>query len=388
MKIINPTQPRNSTNLSVTMRQIHSILVVILFIVGMVWIPFGTAHAAVSGTPGSIKWHPGHYYTIISSGKNNPEYLKKVYSELSSTTALRGIQVRYSWAELEKSYGVYDFTSIEKRLSELSSKNKRLMILLELKSWGANTALVPDYLKNNPIYEGGVFPYSNNNSLKVIGNNIKLWNPLIRDRLAALISALGKRFNSHEYFEGIGLTETSVGHPINPITSTKMDDYYDNLLVLNKKMRGSFPNTMTFQFANHPRPLLTSLVGELKGMKSALGCPDVFIEDPGLNFPGDQWSPPGVYEYYSENSGLMPLTVQVEGSNYEDTRWDGTGYKPTVLELLSFARNTLKVNYIFWVRDLNYYQKVLEVLNQKQQNSNPSGGLRSTCPENYTACIN
>ena len=388
MEITNPIKLINSTNLSIAVRPMHSILVAILFIISMIWIPFGTAHAVVKAPPGSVKWHPGHYYTLVGSGKNNPAYLEQVYSELNDTPALRGIQVRYSWAELETSYGVYNFTSIEKRLSELAAKNKRLMILLELKSWGADTDLVPDYVINNPIYENGMFAYSRDGSSKITGNNIKLWNPMVRDRLAALISALGKRFNSHEHFEGIGLTETSMGHPIKPLTSTKIDDYYSNLLVLNKKMRASFPNTMTFQFANHSRSLLTTLVGELKGMGSALGCPDVFIEDPGLLFPGDKWSPQGIYPYYSENPGLMPLVIQVEGSNYENTRWDNTGYQPTVSELLNFARDQLKVNYIFWVRDLDHYPKVLEVLNRKQQNSNPSGGLRAACPENYTTCIN
>ncbi|WP_394809618.1 glycoside hydrolase [Nitrosomonas sp.] len=353
----------------------------------MIWTPFETAHAVVVEPPGSIKWHPGHYYTLVGSGKNNPAYLEQVYSELNDTPALRGIQVRYSWVELEKSYGVYDFSSIEERLSELAAQNKRLMILLELKSWGADTDLVPDYVINNPIYENGIFAFSNNGSSNITGNNIKLWNPMIRDRLAALISELGKRFNSHEYFEGIGLTETSMGFPIKPQTSTQKDDYYSNLLVLNKKMRASFPNTMTFQFANHPRSFLTSLVGELKGMGSALGCPDIFIEDPGLNFPGDRWSPQGIYPYYSENSGLMPLVIQVEGSNYENTRWDNTGYQPTVSELLNFARHHLKVNYIFWVREPAYRKQVLEVLSWSKQNSNPSGGLPSACPENYTTCI-
>ena len=388
MEITNPIKLINSTNLSIAVRPMHSILVAILFIISMILIPFGTAHAVVKAPPGSVKWHPGHYYTLVGSGKDNPEYLKQVYSELNATPALRGIQVRYSWVELEKSFGVYDFSSIEKKLSELSAKNKRLMILLELKSWGADTDLVPNYVINNPIYEKGIFAYSNDGSSTTItGHNIKLWNPMVRDRMAALISALGKRFNSHEHFEGIGLTETSIGTPIKPLTSTKIHDYYSNLLVLNKKMRASFPNTMTFQFANHSRSLLTTLVGELKGMGSALGCPDVFIDDAGLNFPGNQWTPQGIYPYYPENSGLMPLVIQVEGSNYENTRWDNTGYQPTVSELLNFARYQLKVNYIFWVRDLDHYPKVLEVLSWSKQNSTPSGGLRSACPENYTTCI-
>ena len=150
-------------------------------------------------------------------------------------------------------------------------------------------------------------------------------------------------------------------------------------------MQDSFRNTMTYQYANYSRPILPSLIDGLKAMGAALGCPDVFIEEPGLLYSG---TPKGVYNYYPENSGLMPLTVQVERSNYENTRYDGTGYQPTVSELLAFAKSKLNVNYIFWVRDSDYYPQVLEMLNWSGQTSNPSGGLDPTCPKNYTSCIN
>ncbi|HQY22983.1 MAG TPA: glycoside hydrolase [Gammaproteobacteria bacterium] len=387
MQITNPMKSKISTNLSMAARQMHSILVTILFIVSMVWVPFGTVHAdGVSDvTSSSVKWHPGHYYSIMSGKKNNPAYLTQVYSELDDTPALRGVQIRYSWTELETSYGVYDFSSIDNRLAELAAKNKRLIILLNLRIFDPDTALVPNYLENDSIYEGGIFPYASGSSSTIKGYNIKLWNPMVRDRLAALFSALGKRFNSHNYFEGIGLTETAIGVPIKPLTSVQVNGYYSNLLVLNQNMQDSFRNTMTYQYANYSRSILPSLIDGLKAMGAALGCPDVFIEEPGLHFSG---TPKGVYKYYPENSGLMPLTVQVGGSNYENTRYDGTGYQPTVSELLAFAKSNLKVNYIFWQRDPDYYPKVLEMLNWSGQKSNPSGGLDPTCPMNYTSCVN
>ena len=128
MQITNTMKSKISTNLSMAAREMHGILVAILFIISMIWISFGTAYAVVVGTPGSVNWHPGHYYAIMSSGKNKPDYLQQVYSELKDTPSLRGMQVRYSWAELEKSFGVYDFTSIEERLAELAVQNKRLII--------------------------------------------------------------------------------------------------------------------------------------------------------------------------------------------------------------------------------------------------------------------
>jgi len=334
---------------------------------------------------GPIKWHPGHYYTIMGN-KNNSTYMAEVYNELKSTPALRGVQIRYTWAELETSYGVYDFTSIEQRLSELSTQNKRLVILLQLKSFNLRMALAPDYLKAG-IYDGGVFAFKSSGSAAIKGENIKLWNPMVRDRLIALVGALGMRFNSHPYFEGIGLTETAMGDPTIPLTSTQTNDFYDNLLIVNKKMREFFPNTMTFQFTNYPRTILKSFIGNLSAVGTGLGGPDTFIEEPGLNYPGNERSPKGVYNHYPELSGIIPLTPSVMQTNYANTRLKGTGHKPTIQELLTFARDKLKANYIFWTRASGYYLKVLITLNELNQTRDFAGGLDLNCPKAYISCI-
>ena len=72
--------------------------------------------------------------------------------------------------------------------------------------------IVPDYLLT-PAYGEGIFEYRSSN-IDETGKNIKLWNPAVYERMAALIRALGNRFNSHDYFEGIGLTETALGQPV------------------------------------------------------------------------------------------------------------------------------------------------------------------------------
>ncbi len=360
----------------------QSCALLFIFIISMVcWVPFGTAHAA-----GAVKWHPGHYYTIMGD-KNNSTYMTKVYNELKSTPALRGVQIRYTWAELETSYGVYNFTSIDKRLAELAAQNKRLVILLQTKSFDPKIVPVPGYLKTD-LYEGGVFTITNGGDV-VNGYNIKLWNSDVLSRMVALMQALGNRYNSHPYFEGIGLPETSMGTPIIPLSNDQINSFYNNLLIANKRMREEFfPNTMTFQFTNYPRPILESFIGNLSAMGAGLGGPDTFIEDPGLLYPGNAWSPKGAYNYYPEVSGIIPLTPSVMQSNYKNTKWDGTGYEPTVLELLTFARDNLKANYIFWTRDPVYFPKVLEMLNWKDQTSDPAGGLDPTCPSAYSSCVN
>lgn len=374
--------PKLST---ITKHNHYVMLIALLFLMSMILVPWGAKHA-VAATPvvtTPVKWHPGHYYTIMSYGKNTSWYLSQVYRELKATPALRGMQVRYRWSELESAEGEYNFSAIAKRLSELTAINKRLIIVLETKSFEAGEEIVPDYLKTS-TYEGGVFVFDNSHKDDQQGQNIKLWNPLVRDRLSALIRALGQRFNSNPYFEGIGLSETAIGQSVTPLSSTQINDYYANLLSVQQQMRNHFPNTLTFQFTNYPRPVLESFIDGLNEMGAGLGGPDVFLEEPGLLYPK---SPQGVYNYYPKYSGILPLTPSVMHANYENTRTDKTGYTPTISELLSFARDTLKANYIFWTRDPDYYQQVLQMLNLNAQRSKTAGGLDTTCPSIYSSCV-
>jgi hypothetical protein len=56
---------------------------------------------------------------------------------------------------------------------------------------------------------------------------------------------------------------------------------------------------------------------------------------------------------------------------------DSTGRRPTIPELLSFAQNTLKANYIFWARSPEDFTKVLEALSRLNLANDASGGLVS-----------
>ncbi len=222
-----------------------------------------------------VKWHPGHYVTIMGWGKN-PKYLEDVYAELKVTSALRGVQIRYLWAELEPAEGRYDFTSIDQRLAELNTLGKRLVIQVQTKSFDPGSKLVPDYLKGVE-YDGGDFPFASQKKGKRAahnvtpgGHNIALWNSRVRDRPIALFQALGERYNSHPSFEGIGMIETALGESLVPLSTDKIDGFYANLLEVHRQMRAQFPNTMTIQEVNYPRPILPAFVGRLKEMGTAL----------------------------------------------------------------------------------------------------------------------
>lgn len=173
-----------------------------------------------------------------------------------------------------------------------------------------------------------------------------MWNSGVHDRLAALVAELGKRFNGHAHFEGLGFTETALGQPIDLVSSHDTGKYFDNLLSVQRQMRVSFPNTVTYQFVNYPREILAGFVDQLRSIGTGLGGPDVFLEDPGLNFDHPN-KLKGVYHYYPQMSGLIPLTPSVMQANYDNTRHDGKGRVPTIAELLAFSRDRLRANYLF-----------------------------------------
>ncbi len=334
----------------------------------------------------SVKWHPGHYVMLVGSGntgKNSDYYMSQIYRELDANKAIRGIAARYDWDEIETSKGVYDFRSIDKLLAGLSQRDKQLIILLEYKSFTPEI-LVPKYLQTAE-YEGGVFALGSNGNIK--GYNVKLWNTEVHKRLVALIDAVGQHVNSHPNFEGFGLQETAMGQALKPLTSVQSNGFYTNLISTNKSARVSFPNTMTFQLANFPRPVLTTLIPQLQTIGATLGATDIFIEEPGLLAPGTKYTSKGLYLYFPELTGKMPLLAQVEKSNYQDSKHDGTGFKPTVNQLLTFGKEKLHANYILWTRSPDYFGQVLQMLNQKAQTETPSGGLNATCPTSIT-CLN
>ena len=369
---------------STRIRQAYILVTALLFIFSMIIVPLNAVAAPID--PTAVKWHPGHYYIIKGSSKNNSTYLSQVYSELDATPALKGMMIRYFWNDLEKSKGVYDFSSIDKRLAELSARGKRLVIQVQTKSFNKRQ-VVPSYMKTAE-YEGGEFYTSDYGSTEIRGRNIKLWNLQVRNRLTALFDAMGKRYNSHPYFEGIGMIETAFGQPIEPVSNAQINGFYDNKIIVHQKMRQFFPNTMTIQKVNYPRPILTSFVGSLKDIGTALSSPDLFIEEKGLLFEATQYDPhQGVYNYYSDFAGMIPMVPTVMSKNYKNTKGDGSGYVPTISQILAFARDKLEANYIFWTREVHYMQ-VLEVLNQNAQKNFPAGGLNPACPAAYSSCVN
>ncbi len=328
--------------------------------------------------------------------------MKSAYQEMDATPALKGVQLRLTWSDLESSKDVYDFTVIDGHLDKLSTtgtKTKRLIVILETKSFSVGGRLIPKYLTDPadpgyvPAYEGGSYPWggtANGTDAKDHkGDAIRLWNTGVRDRLVQLMRQLGARYNAHSHFEGMGLGETSMGQALTPLTDAQVDAYYSAHLFIQREMRTAFPNTMTTQFTNYPRKMLQAFVHELSTMGTALGGPDILLDDPGLNMAGNPNTADGVYSYYPKLSGVVPLTPSIMSSNYRQTTATGEPptRQPTLDELLTFGRDRLKANYLFWGREPAFYPAVLAKLNELTQSGSPAVELDTRCPTAYVSCV-
>ena len=72
------------------------------------------------------------------------------------------------------------------------------------------------------------------------------------------------------------------------------------------------------------------------------------------------------YPLIRESAGVVPSGIAVQDGNYEH-RNPKTGQQVTVPELVEFATQYLKVNYIFWCTQEPYYSKKLLPLLQAQR---------------------
>lgn len=402
MFVRNPNQNKTYLFLnktSVLLTRFPLMLIVVVSLVQLITIEKASAQ---------FKFHPGHYIQPLGGDKTVDGYLmKQDYTIMESSPVFVGLQIPLKWADLESSKGVYTFKIIEDHLAKMKntgSKKKRLAILFLTRTTNLDDPFIPNYLKTSE-YEGGTYKYTNElngGSLSVHkGNGIKLWNTNVRDRLVKLMQQLGTKFNSHTHFEGIGFGETAVGIPFQfTLTDAQEANTHKNYLYVHTQMRSYFPNTMIFQFTNYPREILESFImtgtNALYKNNVALGGPDVWLNDPGVNIEGNPNTPDGVYSYYKKYSGYLPLTPSVQSGNYKcsraDCKNDKGNFVPTVRQLLDFSRDKLKANYIFWTHtdQAGKFDQVVNMLKNLYSSSSDTDKqavkLKTTCPSKYGVC--
>lgn len=273
-----------------------------------------------------------------------------------------GAQIMYSWRQLETSKGKYDFSKIRSDIDYLRKRNKRLFIQLQDVTFTAANKPVPNYLMTSG-FDGGVVPYRANG--KTIGWITKRWNPAVQDRFNALLQALGAEFDGE--IEGINLQETAI-EVTEKLDATFSPERYAASIEKNMRhLKAAFPTSTTMQYANFmPGEWLPwEDKGYLRGIYNTgneigvgLGAPDLLFQRRAqLNHP---------IALMHEGDFTVPLGIAIQDGNYVGAtgadahfadRASGAPTQRSQVPLLhAFAKDFLKVNYMFWVDQKPYFE--------------------------------
>jgi hypothetical protein len=309
-----------------------------------------------------------HHYVFFNRGReriSDAAFLR--------TRSLEGAQLKYTWRELDRGKDGYDFSAIAHDLRFLTSKGKKLFIQLQGASFDPKVVNVPRYLLDEPGYQGGAdTQYSigddDEEHAAPEGWVARRWDPAVQERFHKLLSALGREFDGK--IEGINLAETSVSFgesgrlfPPGFTPAAYRDAVITNMISLKR----AFPKSAAMQFANlmpgewlraRDRGYLRTVYKRAKALKVGVGGPDLLPHKPGQMSHS--------YPLIRESAGKVPTGIAVQEGNYGD-RNPKTGQPVTIPELVEFATEYLKVDYLFRCTEEPFYSRKLMPVLQAQK---------------------
>lgn len=275
------------------------------------------------------------------------------------TKAFEGAQIAYFWKHLEHGKDEYDFEPIREDLKFLSAHGKKLWVQIQDVTFSDRNVPVPRYLISDPQYHGGAdrqykFNEGDEEHATTLGWAARRWDPAVQERLQKLFAALGKEFDGR--IEGINLAETSVTfgktgrlHPKDYTPAI----YRDAIIANMKALKRAFPKSIAMQYANFMpggRNDLEQVYLAARKAKVAVGGPDL------MPFRVFQLS--NSYPLIRESAGIVPSGIAVQDGNYGDVNRQ-TGKRAEISDLINFATDFLKVDYIFWCTEEPYFTNEL-----------------------------
>lgn len=287
------------------------------------------------------------------------------------TEKLVGAQLKYTWKELEPTKGNYNFQAIKNDLAYLTQHGKKLFIQVQDVSFDTIRVNVPDYLLQDPEYNGGVaiqyLTDEEDNILKQDGYVARRWDVKVAERFHSLLLALGKAFDRK--IEGITLPETAVGFGNSGKLYPKgfsPKRYRDAILKQMEIVGKAFTTSRVIQYANFmpgewlPREnkgYLESLYTFAAKNNIGMGGPDIKIyKKAQMNHS---------YKFLKAFSKDITTGIAVQWGNYEEIN-PKTAKQVTVAEIYTFGKREIGLNYIFWCTQEPYYTKHLIPYLQKK----------------------
>lgn len=278
-------------------------------------------------------------------GGQNPELIESRINE-----KVDGVQIIYSWKALEPEKGVYNFERIERDLTFLTTKKKRLWLQLQDRFFDARDKGIPAYLQKEELYQGGLSKQSDHpGESQKMGRGwvTKQWNPAVRKRYQILIGELAKKFDGKIY--GINLPETSADIDINSESKSgfSCDKYFEATLENIRFARSVFKKSYVVQFVNfwpceweNDHQYMSRFFQNALDLGIGLGGPDVVPYRRGQmknSYP--------FFNKYKQKLPIVAFAVQEPTRTYINPH---THKKFKEEEFLDFAKNFLGANLIFW----------------------------------------
>ncbi len=274
---------------------------------------------------------------------------------------IKGAQLKYTWKELEPEKGKYNLDLIECDLNFLKEKGKKLFIQIQDVSFDSLSILIPKYLLNDSIYHGGAnsqynFFDDNEERYEKAGWVARRWDSNVSERFHLLLKKLGEKFDGQ--IDGINLPETAVdfGSKRRLYPPGFTFEGYKNAIKENMRIaKKAFPKSVVIQYINFmPGEWLPyddhfytrDLFAYAKKNKIGVGGPDLFVYKKGQM--------DNSYVFIKDCANIIPTGIAIQEGNYEHVN-PQTGKQVSISDIYSFAKDYLKLNYLFWCTEEPYY---------------------------------
>jgi len=297
----------------------------------------------------------------------NRERSRIAETSFLSAAAIEGAQLKYTWRELEPERDKYNVDLVLKDLAFLEQHGKRLFIQVQDVTFAseAGAVNVPDYLRSAGAFRGGVartydFAASGELQAKPDGWVARRWDPAVRARFVALLQALGRALDGR--IEGINLPETSLdfgsSSRLHPPGFT-YEAYLDAVKQTMTAARAAFPRSKVIQYANFmpgewlpadDRGYLREVYAHANRIGVGVGGPDLL--------PGRKGQLNHSYALIPARTLGVVAGVAVQDGNLAETN-PSTGKRVSVGDLYGFARDRLKLDYIFWGTQEPFYSEAV-----------------------------
>lgn len=280
-------------------------------------------------------------------------------------SAFKGAQIMYAWKDLEPEKEQYDFSIIKEDIIYLKQFNKKLFIQLQDATFNPKYIAVPTYLLTKEYDGGAILQYNDNGEPD--GWVAKRWNKKVRERFALLLKALGKEFDG--VIEGINLQETAIEVKQEDDPTFSESNYVQGIKENMLALKQAFPISTTMIYANfipgewlpfEDKGYLKSIYNYGESIGVGLGGPDLMVTRKAqLNHALAQMH---------EGTFTVPLGIAIQDGNYigktgadldynEDNDKGELSRKNIVPMLHAFAKDFLKVDYMFWVNQAPYFSR-------------------------------